>query len=127
MKNGLHHVALTAVNLNETIAFYEKAFGFTLLRRWGDEKPAAMMDMGGDAILEIFGGAEGGDEKGSRWLHIAVKTDDTDACYAAALAAGATEETQPKDAVIPSAEPFPVRLAFVRGLNGELIEIFCEK
>ena len=54
MKNGLHHVALSAVNLDQTVDFYQKAFGFTLLRRWGEEKPAAMLDMGGDAILEIF-------------------------------------------------------------------------
>ena len=127
MKNGLHHVALSAVNLDQTVDFYQKAFGFTLLRRWGEKKPAAMLDMGGDAILEIFSGADEGEESGSRWLHIAVKTDDTDGCYEAALAAGAAEETPPKDIVIPTEPAFPARIAFVRGLNGELIEIFCEK
>ena len=66
MKNGLHHVALSAVNLDQTVNFYQKAFGFTLLRRWGEEKPAAMLDMGGDAILEIFSGADEGEESGSR-------------------------------------------------------------
>ena len=127
MKKGLHHVALTAKNLEETVHFYKQAFGFTELRRWGDESPAAMLDMGGDAILEIFSGADEGEESGSRWLHIAVKTDDTDGCYEAALAAGAAEETPPKDIVIPTEPAFPARIAFVRGLNGELIEIFCEK
>ena len=40
MKKGLHHVALTAADLQKTIDFYTRVFGFTVVRRWGDEKPA---------------------------------------------------------------------------------------
>ncbi len=34
---------------------------------------------------------------------------------------------EPKDLVIASNPPFPVRIAFVEGAAGESIELFCEK
>ena len=127
MKKGLHHVALTAVDLDRTLDFYKNAFGFTVVRRWGDEHPAAMMDVGDGTLLEIFSGGSNAAEAQAKWLHIAVAAEDTDAVYAAALAAGAAAHSEPKDIVIQCDNPLPARIAFVNGLNGELIEIFCEK
>ena len=127
MKKGLHHVALTAADLDKTIDFYTRVFGFTVVRRWGDEKPAAMLDMGDGCLLEIFSGGHTDVEDQGKWLHIAVAAEDTDAMYQAALNAGATSHMEPNDIVIQADNPLPARIAFVRGLNSELIEIFCEK
>ncbi len=127
MKKGLHHVALTAADLDKTIDFYTRVFGFTVVRRWGDEKPAAMLDMGDGCLLEIFSGGNTDVDDQGKWLHIAVAAEDTDAMYQAALNAGATSHMEPNDIVIQADNPLPARIAFVRGLNSELIEIFCEK
>ena len=127
MKKGLHHVALTAADLQKTIDFYTHVFGFTVVRRWGDEKPAAMLDMGDGSLLEIFSGGNSEIDDQGKWLHIAVAAEDTDAVYQAALEAGAVSHMVPTDIVIEADNPLPARIAFVCGLNGELIEIFCEK
>lgn len=127
MKKGLHHVALTAADLQKTIDFYTRVFGFTVVRRWGDEKPAAMLDMGDGSLLEIFSGGNTEVDDQGKWLHIAVAAEDTDAVYQAALEAGAVSHMVPTDIVIESEKPLPARIAFVRGINSELIEIFCEK
>ncbi len=127
MKNGFHHVALSAADLDKTIAFYREAFGFTVVRRWGNDKPAAMLDMGDGSLLEIFSGGDTSTDGQSKWLHFAVATDDTDLCYKQALAAGGTSHMEPADIVIQSEQPLPARIAFVRGINGELIEIFDQK
>ena len=127
MKKGLHHVALTAADLQKTIDFYTRVFGFTVVRRWGDEKPAAMLDMGDGSLLEIFSGGNSEIDDQGKWLHIAVAAEDTNAVYQAALEAGAVSHMVPTDIVIEADNPLPARIAFVRGLNSELIEIFCEK
>ena len=127
MKKGLHHVALTAADLQKTIDFYTHGFGFTVVRRWGDEKPAAMLDMGDGSLLEIFSGGNSEIDDQGKWLHIAVAAEDTDAVYQAALEAGAVSHMVPTDIVIEADNPLPARIAFVRGLNSELIEVFCEK
>ena len=127
MKKGLHHVALTAADLQKTIDFYTRAFGFTIIRRWGDEKSAAMLDMGDGTILEIFSGGDTAVDDLGKWLHIAVAAEDTDAVYQAALEAGAVSHMAPTDIVIEADNALPARIAFVRGVNSELIEIFCEK
>ena len=64
---------------------------------------------------------------GVKLAGLRVAQADIDAAYEAALAAGATSHIPPKDFVIQAETPLPVRLAFVRGLNGELLEFFHEK
>lgn len=127
MKNGFHHVALSAADLDKTIAFYQQAFNFTVVRRWGEEKPAAMLDMGDGSLLEVFSGGDTSADGQSKWLHFAVATDDTDLCYKRALEAGGTSHMEPTDIVIQSNPPLSARIAFVRGVNSELIEIFDQK
>ena len=55
-----------------------------------------------------------------------VGTTDSDAAFEAAVAGGATVDKVPYDFVIPCHQgDLPVRLAFVKGPNGETIEFFC--
>ena len=80
-----------------------------------------MKQLGKD-ILEIFHSEELGT---GCFKHIAVSCDDVDSLYKRALAFGGGSLMAPKDAVLELNEPVKVRLAFVSGINGEEIELFC--
>lgn len=122
---GYHHVALRARDLHKTIAFYE-ALGCSVVRSWGEgEKEVCMLDVGGNNIIEIFAGGGSEDESFPHFEHIALRSEDVDGDFQAALAAGAREKIAPNDVNIGGF--YPVRIAFVFGLNDEVIEFFLEK
>ncbi len=117
---------MNVTDIERSIAFYREAFGFTLMRRWGESPGAAMLDMGDGAILELFERPDAVRLDG-HLVHIALRSADVDADYARAMQAGAQELTAPKDVDIPSDPVFPVRIAFVKGPDGEPVELFCER
>ena len=129
---GFHHIALAAKDFEGTIAFYRDGLGCPVVAAWG-ESPAriAMVDLGDHGRVEIFerpyDGARICAEFAGEWFHFAMRTDDTDLAYTRALEAGGTSVTPPKDVDILSDPVMHVRLAFVQGLNGEVIEFFCQK
>jgi glyoxylase I family protein len=123
---GLHHIAMNVTDIERSIGFYIEAFGFTVMRRWGESPKAAMLDMGDGAILELFERPDAVRLDG-HLIHIALRSADVDADYARARKAGAGELTPPKDVDIPSEPVFPVRIAFVKGPDGEPVELFAER
>ncbi len=128
VRKGIHHVAINVRNMDETIRFYTEALGCELLRTWPVVNPtAAMLDAGG-AVLEIFACeepyADGGKD---RIPHLALVSDDVDGDFKNAVEHGAVPVTEPKDVVIESEIPVPIRIAFFKGPSGELIELFHEK
>ena len=126
VRNGMHHVAANVHSLKDTVAFYE-ALGCCLKHAWTAEAPeACMVDVGGTCI-EFFEKDEGDPEADAVIVHFALRSEDVDGDFAAALAAGAKVQTEPKDVVLPSNPPLPARIAFVVGINGEIIEFFQEK
>ncbi len=121
---GYHHVAFRARDFAATVAFYEK-LGCKLVRTWGPEdQPVGMMDVGGGNLIEIFSGGTEAEEKDPKFEHIALRSEDPDADFAAAIAAGARPRTEPKDVNIGGF--YSVRIAFVYGLSDEVIEFFKE-
>lgn len=124
--SGLHHIAMNVTDIERSIDFYSRAFGFAPVRRWGDSPRAAMLNMGDGAILELFERPEANRGEGFL-LHIALRSDDVDAAYAHALSCGAGERVAPKNIDIPAEHPFPVRIAFVTGPDGEPVELFHER
>ena len=86
-----------------------------------------MVDFGSGHLLEIFARGNGGEQADPRFLHLAIATSDPDAAYEAALKAGAQPVDPPKDVDIQSDPVFPVRIAFVKGPDGEILEFFCDK
>ncbi len=123
---GFHHVALRAFDFDATVRFYEEGIGCVRRFGWGSENTrAALMDVGDGNYVEIFAGRLPGEVAEGGVIHFALRTDDTDAAYALALAAGATPLIAPKDATPDHADhPITFRVAFVKGLDGEVIEFF---
>ena len=122
---GYHHTQLRVRDLEAAIAFYE-ALGCSVIRRWHtDDILKCMMNIGGNNIIEIFSGGTDTDQVCPKFEHIALRSMDTDADYAAAVAAGARPKEEPKDVVI--GDDYPARIAFVYGPDDELIEFFMEQ
>jgi glyoxylase I family protein len=83
-----------------------------------------MLDSGDGACLELFSG--GSREEKPDWaeLHIALRTADTRAVLERVRASGMTITMEPKDLVLPSEPPLPITVAFFKGPDGELVELF---
>ncbi|MCH5183248.1 MAG: VOC family protein [Oscillospiraceae bacterium] len=128
---GFHHIALRCKDIDKSIEFY-KAIGCVVTTVWGTPPHhSAMVDIGDGGRIELFsGGVEETTESDTRsgeWLHLAVTSDDPDAAFATAIAAGATEKFAPYDAMLSSDPPMPLRIAFVYGPDKEVIEFFHVK
>ena len=124
---GFHHVGLKAADFDKSRAFY-RALGMKETLAWGEgARSIALYDVGDGGKIEIF--ANGGEEFSSngKWIHFALRADDVDAAYAAALAAGAEPLTPPKTVELNSRPRLStIRVAFVKGPDGEQIEFFSE-
>ena len=130
---GFHHVALKVHDFDRVVGMYIAGLGFKEKIRWGaGDGRGIMLDTGAGDYLEIFAGgpavlpaAAGPMAHAGPTIHFAIRTPDTDAATARAVAAGFTVTVPPKDVTIPSApQPTPIRISFVAGPAGEMIEFF---
>ena len=122
---GVHHVCMKCRNEEEYIktqVFYRDVLGLPEVRRWD---VGVMFDLGG-VLLEIFSNETETYSKGV-WQHIALATEDVDACVKAVRDAGYEITMEPKDIVVACQPPVPARIAFCVGPMGEEIEFFHEK
>jgi lactoylglutathione lyase len=87
-------------------------------------KTIHLVDLGGNAVIEIIPRGNDDTEVGARWAHIAVATDDAREAYTLALKAGAASRSEPGDVLLGT---MPVCNAFVTGPDGEVIEFFQVK
>lgn len=125
---GVHHIALKVRDYDRSFRFYTEALGFSLVLEWGEgDKRICMLDIGDGACLELFAG--GADSQcAGMFIHLAVRTSDTDGAYAAAIAGGAETDKPPFDAELCGKQfTLPARIAFVKGFDGESLEFFCPK
>ena len=122
---GFHHVALETDKFEETIRFYTEGLGFKERYAWGEGSGRiVLLDVGDGNYLEVFAREPKEPGAGGRFFHVALRTDDVDGAVEAAKAAGAVVTVEPKDVVLKGEPPTPVRIAFVRGVAGEIIEFF---
>lgn len=136
---GFHHAAIRANDFDVSVAFYTDVLGLTPKLSWGDAgKRAVMLDAGKGDYLEIFerpDAPETQSEPEPPLLHIAFRTDALDDLLNAVRAAGMDVTMEPRDVDIANTDPaaetpghlpgvVPVRIAFFRGPDGELIELF---
>ncbi len=133
---GFHHVAIRAVDFDASIRFYTEGLGFRVHFPFsvpGRIDRAAFLDAGDGRFVELFGQGSTVQAEGRRRrpdeertegavLHFCLKVADTDAAYARALAAGAETRIPPRSAKLGEDPLVEVRIAFVTGPNGEVIE-----
>ena len=133
---GFHHVAIRAVDFDETIRFYTEGLGFRVHFPFsvpGRIDRAAFLDAGDGRFVEVFGQGSTVQAEGRRrqpneertegaLLHFCLKVTDTDASYARALAAGASSRVEPSTRLLSEEPLVEVRIAFITGPNGEVIE-----
>ena len=126
---GVHHVALKACGMaawERLFSFYNKTLGLPVVRTWGEGEHLGAMLLIGTSLLEIFSDGENEAGEGA-FRHVALATDNVDACIAAVREAGYTVTMEPTDIVIGSVPPYPARIAFCVGPVGETVEFFAEK
>ncbi len=135
---AFHHVALRATDFDRTVKFYTEGLGFKVHFEFevpGRIDRAAFLDAGDGRYVEIFGSGSAVQSEGRRrnpgedrtegaLLHFCLRVADTDAAYARALAAGAESRVAPRIGTLRQNPPVEVRIAFVTGPEGEVIEFF---
>ncbi len=128
---GFHHVAIRATDFEATVRFYTEGLGFRRTYGWGEgDRRAVMLDTGDGNYLEVFAGGKRNPatdpttEPEGAILHYALRVPDITAAYERALAAGAISRAAPKSIDIAGDRPLVFQVAFVYGLNGEVIEFF---
>lgn len=132
MITGIHHVSLRVSDFDRSLAFYRDALKLRLAVSFelGDRR-FALLETGNSGYLELVECktpvvATGKTEVA--W-HFALRTSDIGAAVAAAQKAGLeiTKEITRLDlANTATGRPFPIRIAFFRGFDGEEVEFFEE-
>lgn len=128
LTRGIHHISIKCEGegeLERALGFYRDLLGMSVVRRWGEGEAAGAMLDTGSGMIEVFANSKGVLPQGAI-RHIALTTDDVDACVKAVSDAGYTILVQPTDITIPSEPPFHARMAFCLGPVGEQIEFFQE-
>jgi glyoxylase I family protein len=123
--NGFHHTAVKAANFDAVVKFYIEALGFRMGMSWGQgNERAAMLDAGDGCCLEVFAGGSSAPKPEGSVIRFALRTDDCDAALERARAAGAEVLVTPRNHPLVTHErgTVPTRMAFCRGLAGEIIE-----
>ena len=84
-------------------------------------KTIYLVDMGGNAVIEIIPKGNGEDEVNPHWAHLAIRTDDSRSAYDLAIKAGAVSKMEPKEVKLGTMN---VCISFVYGPDREVIEFF---
>jgi len=123
---GIHHVAIRAKDFDASVRFYTETLGFRKQASWGEgDGRAAMLDTGNGSCLEVFAGGSPDAKPEGAILHLALHAADVDAAIARVRAAGAQITMEPATIDVPSQPAaMSIRLAFFKGPDGEVIELF---
>lgn len=122
---GFHHVAIRVKDFDASVKFYTEVMGFKKTISWGEgDKRAIMLDTGDGACFEIFAGGTDDPKPEGSFLHVALCTGNCDAAIERVKAAGMQVTMEPTDVTIESSPKAPVRIAFFKGPDGEILELF---
>ncbi len=121
---GFHHLSMKVKNLDRTVAFYE-ALGFTVRVSWGEApKKTVLLDTGDHNYFEVSQGDTDQVNEECVFKHIALRVDDCKAAIDVARRAGAEVTVEARDVVLKAEKPLHIRIAFFKGPDGELVELF---
>lgn len=125
---GIHHVAVKPRRSQypAVVKFYTELLELKVECQWGDpEYPCMMVSTGDNSRLEILPQDEANElPHEGKVAHIALATNDVDECVKRVTEAGYKVTIEPKDVALGD---MPVRIAFVDGAGGEIVEFFCVK
>jgi glyoxylase I family protein len=119
-------VAIRTADFDRSLAFYTGVLGLEVKVSWGEAPERAVMVHAGDArYVEIFERGEAFEAGEGTILHFALRTDDSAGMLEVVRGAGMeiTMETTDVDIQSPTGV-VPVRIAFFKGPDGEVIELF---
>ena len=143
----LHHVSLFVSDLEASTKFYVSGLGLTLREEFEDiigrrapgdfpfKVASVFLEAGHGRYVELHPAGQGAmSPPGFPMNHLAFGVADVDAAYARALDAGATPfdipvpgqrwDGAPLDVTMSGGRPEPMRMAFLQGPSGELIELY---
>ncbi|MGH7167086.1 MAG: VOC family protein [Nitrospiraceae bacterium] len=130
---GLHHVSLRVLDLDRSLALYRDTLGFPVKTAFTlDNLRFAMLETGNSGyieLVEVKRAVRPGGEEEVIW-HLALRTDDLERSLEAVRKAGyeITVPIRPLDLVNTAAgKPFPIRVAFFRGPDGEDVELLEDR
>jgi glyoxylase I family protein len=122
---GFHHVSMRVRDLDKSLKFYTEGLGFVERFSWGQApNRTVLLDTGDGNYFEISQGNPEQTYGDGAFHHIALRADDCDAAIEAARSAGAEVTLEPKDVTVPAEPPLQLRIAFFRGPDGEVLELF---
>lgn len=122
---GFHHVSMKANDLEKSIKFYTEALGFVEKVSWGEApKRTVLLDTGDGNYFEISQADTDIVNEEGVFRHLALRTNNCAAALARARAAGAEVTVETRDVNLRTDPPIPIRIAFFKGPDGELIELF---
>ncbi len=124
---GLHHIAIKVADFDRSLRFYTQTLGMKRVFGWGEgDSRGAMLDMGDHSYIEMFAGGKPRKDPApdAPVMHIALRSGDPDGMYKKAIEAGAKSQREPGDVTINGDHALKIRIAFVVGFDGEVIEFF---
>jgi glyoxylase I family protein len=129
---GFHHVAVFSRKYDASVDFYVKVLGLRQRVEFiHDAKRVSLLDMGtkGDYI-EVFEAPDKAADADGRWAHIALRCTDLVGVLTRVKAHGYEVTMEPTTVELDTnvgPKPFVIHIAFFRGPDGELIELFDER
>jgi catechol 2,3-dioxygenase-like lactoylglutathione lyase family enzyme len=121
---GFHHLSMKEKDLEKSIEFYT-SLGFVERVSWGEApKRTVLLDTGDHNYFEISQGDPSQIYDEGVFKHIALRVDDCEAALAMARKAGAEVTVETREVTLKSSTPIPIRIAFFKGPDGELVELF---
>jgi len=122
--NGYHHIGLSTKDAEKSLDFYTKVLGGKEVMQFpmpSTGKTIYMVDLGGNAVVEIVPNGTDAEEANPRWAHIALRTDDAKAAYEEAIKGGAVSRSEPREMDVGTMK---MCIAFVYGPDHEVVEFF---
>ena len=131
--DGMHHVSLRVQDLDKSLAFYRDALALSVRAAFiFNSQRFVLLELGNRSYLELVEvkrPVQPGGEAEVIW-HFALRTDALEKAFAAAAKAGCEilVPIQALDLVNDvNGAPVPVRVAFFRGPDGEIVELLEDK